>query len=135
MAGGGAWEAAGRLVLGGIQKNATQSGEGATGSQRYALSKSGDGMQMQEAPRTDPANVNVSSPSKIMFPKEMEIPGDSSLSWTQGSRDADAAMFAPTEPARGGFSMAPLNVDSGQQQYQNSGIQQYLNYMKYRGGY
>ena len=51
---------------------------------------------------------------------------------------AEKMLSANTKPlavAPGAFSVQPLSVDSAQQPYKNSGMSDYLNYMKYRGGY
>ena len=69
---------------------------------------------------------------------------DRMAGWGDGSVKMNPLMSQPAEmekgmgnapTAVGGFSLQPSHVDSSQQSAPSSGMQNYLNYMKYRGGY
>lgn len=64
--------------------------------------------------------------------------------WGDGSVQMNPLMSQPAEmekgmgtaaPAAGGFALQPAHVDSSQPTGPDSRMAQYLNYMKYRGGY
>lgn len=52
-----------------------------------------------------------------------------------GAEKMLSANTKPLEVAPAGFSVQSTNVDSSQSPFQNSSMKEYLNYMKYRGGY
>ena len=94
------------------------------------------GMVYQEAQQPD--KEEAMTPFKVVGPIDRALSGGYNPMETlfAGAIKGEKSLYQPsTGPVAGGYSIQPTNVDSSQQTFHNSGMSDYLNYMKYRGGY
>lgn len=93
------------------------------------------GYAYSSAPELDRSSFEASSPSTV----GANLIGDYGKSFGNAVFGAaikgEEDLYSPKLSTTGGYAIQPTSVDSSQPTYQNSGLANYLNYMKYRGGY
>jgi hypothetical protein len=124
---------AGQMVGQGLNSNAT--GMVAAKQQIGQIdNQQNPGMTMQTAPAMDRGASDVSAPGQLFH--AMDPINSKMNSATMTGIKAEADLYAPVGPTTAGFALQPLKVDSSQGVAPsfNSKMNDYLNYMKYRGG-
>lgn len=122
MTAGNPWISAGRAVVKAASSNLNSAETSANGGIN-ALNK---GVNQQPGIQSGQAAASGGGVQDDMV-------GQFHDSLLPGSERLIGRGVADTPSVAGGFSIQPTNVDSGQQPYKTSGgMQNYLNYMKYR---
>lgn len=119
--GGNAWLSAARIIVQNAAKNLDDAGNG--GNKGINASNKAVGQQQ---------GIQSGQAAPVSSGVKDDMVGQFHDSLLPGSERLIGRGVADTPSVAGGFAIQPVTVDSGQQTYQNSGMPNYLNYMKYR---